>query len=120
VKIKISFLMLALLMPDASAQGEDSEKLGRLFFTPDQRNALDRQAGLMPSGQPGAPQTEVTIDGEIWHKAERRARWINGENTADAGTPSIPVGDRYQHATGKRQSLLGDGRLTIKPARSSK
>lgn len=112
--------MLALLTPGARPQAEDSEKLGRLFFTPNQRNALDRQAGLMPSGQAGARQAEVTIDGEIWHKAERRARWINGENTADAGTPSIPVGDHYQHATGKRQSLLGDGRLIIKPGRTSK
>lgn len=120
MKIKTTFLILALLTPGARALGEDSEKLGRLFFTPDQRNALDRQAGLMPSGQTGTPQTEVTIDGEIWRKAERRARWINGENTADAGTPSIPVGDRYQHATGKRQSLLGDGRLIIKPGRASK
>lgn len=110
-------LLLALLIPGTASPGEDSEKLGRLFFTPEQRSTLDRQAGLAPFD---APPGRVTVDGEIWHQTQRRARWINGQDAAATGPSSIPVGDTYHRATGKRESLLGDGQLIIKPGGASK
>ncbi|MFZ2268565.1 MAG: hypothetical protein WAV95_13405 [Azonexus sp.] len=113
--MKIAFrpVLLALLIPCGSACGADGEKIGRLFFTPEQRAALDRQA----AGQTGATGNDLTIDGEIWRSKQRRARWINGQNTLDAPAeaPALPIGERYSPGTGKRDSLLGDGQLVIRP-----
>lgn len=122
MKSPIYLIPLLLLIANGQARGKDDEKLGRLFFTHDQRIALDRASGNMPSGEAGPPQSEQSIDGEIWRNAQRRARWINGQYTADAPVeaPAIPVGDRYRHATKEHESLLGDGRLIIKPGRLAK
>lgn len=113
-----STLLALLLIPGSSPRGDDNETLGRLFFTPQQRAALDRGQAVASSGIAAS----VTLDGEIWRKGKRRARWINGQPTDGSATeaPAMPVGDTYHHDTGKSEGLLGEGRLIIKSGGQAK
>jgi len=117
MKLAVSLLcMLLCSLPCRGTWGAENKIPGRLFFTPQLRAALDREEG---KGYPGS-ETEstddiLTINGEIWHNRTRQTRWING--TAGPGTenglPTLSVGDTYQRATGKRERLLGEGRIRI-------
>jgi hypothetical protein len=113
MRMRIRHLALSLLLiSGGSAQGGDTVTPGRLFFTPEQRAARDRQQDIGAAEKPDS----LTVDGEIWRNTQRRTRWINGKTDGVEGrqTPSIPVGDTLHHGTRGRESLLGDGRLIIK------
>lgn len=115
--IRLLLLFGLLLIPGRCPHAEES--LGRLFFTPQQRDAMDRRQGVSLAGKTGATQGSTTIDGEIWRNASRRARWINGKTDtgAEAQAPATPVGDTFQYTTGERESLLGTGQLRIHPGK---
>lgn len=117
MKTRACLIPLLFLIAGGKAMGNE-EKLGRLFFSPEQRTALDR----LPSDAADTPEGSVTVDGEIWRNSERRARWVNGQSSADmpAEPPAIPVGDRYRLAGKRRESLLGDGQLIVKPGSPAK
>lgn len=60
------------------------DRLGRLFFTPEQRAALAR-----PSPQaPGGPATAVHINGVVRPRAGPGTVWINGVAQRPAPAPS--------------------------------
>ncbi|PKO94674.1 MAG: hypothetical protein CVU16_01570 [Betaproteobacteria bacterium HGW-Betaproteobacteria-10] len=109
-------LILALLPSLAWPQ---QEPLGRLFFTPQQRAALDRQREQNRNFVPNASDSEsrLTINGEVRRSSGRSTRWINGEADWNAETPTtgVPVGDTFHPGTGERESLLGEGRIVVKP-----
>lgn len=112
-------LLLALSGTAASA---DSAPLGRLFYDAQQRTHLDQQRQRNPwFGQPNAGDTEtaLTFNGEVRSSSGRRTRWINGaadwDNTNP--TPRVPVGNTYYPESGQNDSLLGSGRIVVKPAR---
>ena len=96
-----------------------SESLGRLFFTPQQRAALDRQRQTNPNFLANTTEEEnsLTINGEVRRSNGRNTRWINGEAQWKSSTPAarVPVGDTFQPSTGERESLLGEGRIVVKP-----
>lgn len=118
MKSAFLFALLCLLAHPGAAD----ETLGRLFFTPDERSALDRQRLAASASSATGSGAAVTLDGEIRTHAGRRIRWINGEisDIDRPGLPPLPVGDSYQPATGKRESLLGDGRIVISPKGAEK
>ncbi len=106
-------LLLALVALPAWPQ---SEPLGRLFFTPQQRAALDRERLLgfsqRPSGLDG--ESSYTYNGEVRRSSGKNTRWINGETqTAASRPPGVAVGDTYHPATGERDSLLRGGNIVI-------
>ncbi|MBS1141300.1 MAG: hypothetical protein H6R13_2753 [Proteobacteria bacterium] len=112
---------LALLLFLATAPSQAAPPpLGRLFFDPPQRAKLDLQRQRNPGFIQEAAENDasLTINGEVRSSNGRRIRWINGaanwDNTAPA--PRIPVGDTYLPGSGEHQSVLGNGRITIKPA----
>lgn len=112
-------LLLALSGTAASA---DSAPLGRLFYDAQQRTHLDQQRQRNPwFGQQNAGDTEtaLTFNGEVRSSSGRRTRWINGaadwDNTNP--TPRVPVGNTYYPESGQNDSLLGSGRIVVKPAR---
>lgn len=108
-------LLLALIGQPVQA---DPEPLGRLFLTPEQRARLDiqrqRNPGFIPNA--GDYQPSQTLNGEVRSSTGRRTRWINGEVdwTGGSQAPSIPVGDTINPNTGERESLIGDGQITIR------
>jgi hypothetical protein len=110
----IPVLLLALGALPAWPQ---SEPLGRLFFTPPQRAALDRERQLginqRPSGLDG--EASYTFNGEVRRSSGKNTRWINGEpQTAGGRGPVVAPGDTYHPATGEHESLLGGGTIVIK------
>lgn len=115
-----TFRLLLLLLPTLAQNPAwaQQEPLGRLFFTPQQRAALDRQRELNRNFVPNATENEtsLTINGEVRRSNGRGTRWINGEADWNASTPApqVPVGDTFHPATGERESLLGGGRIIVR------
>lgn len=113
--------VIALLLLAMAPCQADPAPLGRLFLDPQQRAKLDLQRQRNPGLQhePVDSDASLTINGEVRSSTGRRTRWINGEadwaNSAPA--PRVPVGDTYRPGSGEHQSVLGDGKILIKPSR---
>ena len=131
------FLALVASIPAASAQD-----IGRLFFTEEQRAALDaRRRGRMPDKPAAAAVTRPTtrVDGYVRRSGGPSTVWVNGESLgvegADApriesgqrqGRVSVPVGDgavRFSlkpgqvldRSTGEVRDVLGNGEIQVPP-----
>jgi hypothetical protein len=128
-------LMCTLLAP-AHAQQAPGE-LGRLFFTPERRQTLDRQRQLnIQEKVPDDPT--LTINGVVTRSSGKRTVWINGaaQNENDGGVAVTPrhkdpgrvvveatnapaanarVGDTVNRTTGETTDLLGGGRISTRP-----
>lgn len=110
-----ALLLFLTMLPCQAA----TPPLGRLFLDPQQRAKLDLQRQRNPSflQDAGDSDASLTINGEVRSSNGRRTRWINGSANWDktAPAPRIPVGDTYLPGSGEHQSVLGSGRITIKP-----
>ncbi len=116
MKTWIAALLLCCSLP----AWPQSESLGRLFFTPQQRAALDRQRQQGTTANTHVDQqASYTLNGEVRRSSGRNTRWVNGEAQTGAGTPRGIIGDTYHPASGERESLLGGGNITVQrtPAR---
>lgn len=114
--MRMSALLLATLGLFAGPAAAEPAALGRLFLTPQQRQALDRQRLQAPVD---TGQRTLTINGEVRSGSGGGTRWINGQADWDgtAAAPRLPVGDRIDPLTGERQPLLGGGRIVVTPRR---
>jgi hypothetical protein len=112
-------LLLGLLLLATAAPGTaQNDALGRLFMTPQQRSALDRERllGLTQRQSNLDSEASYTYNGEVRRSSGKNTRFINGEpQPGAAGSPGIPPGDTFHPATGERESVLGDGRIVVKP-----
>lgn len=112
-------LAITLLIAGNGTFAQDSVPLGRLFTTPQQRAALDRQRQLNPNFLPNALESEssLTLNGEVRRSSGHNTHWINGEASSDvnAPRPRVAVGDTLYPETGERESLLRGGTIQITP-----
>ncbi|MGP1675872.1 MAG: hypothetical protein ACTS6J_01780 [Burkholderiales bacterium] len=130
-------LMLACLVAPAAAT---AEQLGRLFFTPQQRQDLDRKRASNRAEEE-APQIQegpITIEGHVQRSSGKTATWINGAPQYDshagrdparitvvpnAGQPgiSLKIGQTYERMSGEVRDNLDGGEITVgksaRPAR---
>ena len=134
----LSTLILLCAIP-APTLAEDS--LGRLFFTPERRQAMDRQRQLNPLGttESASPETPtLTINGVVTRSSGKRTVWINGvtqdEKDIGNGVAATPnranpgkilvqpesgaaatagIGDTLNRTTGEATELLQGGRIVI-------
>ncbi len=108
-------VVLSLITPAIHAQ---PAPLGRLFLDPQQRARLDQQRQRNPLFLPNLPagESRQTFNGEVRRSDGKSTRWINGEAdwTNRTPPPRVPVGDTIDPGTGQRESLLGDGRITVR------
>ena len=130
-------LLLAAALPAPAAQ-----ELGRLFFTPERREALDRQRQFnLPERREIPEDPTLTIDGVVTRSSGKRTVWINGvpqdDAHADSGVAITPsranpgkvvvrpeggpaakasVGDTVNRSTGETADLLGGGTVKVRPA----
>lgn len=130
--------ILSALCPNVSAE----EELGRLFFTPERRQILDRQRQLnIQEKQEVVEDPTLTINGIVTRNSGQRTVWINGvaqsDNETQSGVSVTPqqrdagrvvvktteatstnakVGDTVNRNTGEATDLLGDGRIKVRPA----
>ena len=114
-RLAAALALLVCLTQPAVAQQDES--LGRLFFTPQQRAAFDRERLLGGSQRSAAFEGESSFvfNGEVRRSSGRHTRWFNGE-AQDLGGPRPPVepGDTWHPATGERESVLGEGQTVIR------
>ena len=127
-------LCLAVIVPAGAA---DAQELGRLFFTPERRAALERQRAF--NVQEAALQgNNMSLDGVVYRSGGKSTVWINrqaqneGESTrtgvsavVSSKTPGsamlapgeekaaqLKVGEAVNRATGERNTRLGGGNVT--------
>lgn len=128
----------AALVCLGSAAPVNAEPLGRLFFTPERRAALERQRQL------NIQETRATIEGAtlsvsgiVQRSGGRSTAWVNGAPVDEKSTgvsvqldrtapgkatvvageeapASLKVGEAINRATRETSSGLGEGRVAIK------
>ena len=128
-------LLLALLPAIAAAQD-----IGRLFFTPQQRAALDerRRARVPDKPTAAAEAAPVTrVDGYVQRSNGPSTVWINGDplgesapeapridNRTPSGSVSITIGESgartrlkpgeaLDRGTGEVRDVIGDGEIRV-------
>ena len=78
--LKTGFLAALVLMLLCLAAPATAQELGRLFFTPQQRQDLDRRRATNRAEEE-APQIKegpLTVEGHLRRSSGRTATWING------------------------------------------
>ena len=133
-------LLLALCL--AFAPAARAQELGRLFFTPEQRAALDaRRKARVPdkpaADKPASPTTR--LDGYVKRSDGPSTVWVNGEGLLetspeaprigatrrDDGRVSVPVGESgarvglrpgetLDRGSGEVRDLIGEGHIEVK------
>jgi hypothetical protein len=132
--------ILACLVAVGLAGEAHAEALGKLFFTPERRAALERQRQLNLPETRTLEGNEVRLDGVVTRSSGRSTIWINqqpqNENASGTGvaakaSPSAPgravitpseessttlkVGESINRATREKADAIGDGKITVKP-----
>jgi hypothetical protein len=131
---------LALTAALLGAGSAAAQELGRLFFTPEQRAALDaRRAARLPDKQTARPESPTTrVDGFVARSSGRSTVWVDGEALADGAQPEglrvqrgrepgkvtvifgeqqrrveMRVGETLDRSTGDVKSVVGDGEVRV-------
>ena len=125
-------LMTAAAMPAGAA---DSAPLGRLFFTPERRAALERQRTLNLQEAQTLQGNSISLDGVVYRSGGKSTVWINqraqtedessrtGVNAVvspkspgsavlapgEEAPTQLKVGEAINRATGERNTRLGGG-----------
>lgn len=124
----------------AAALPAGAEPLGRLFFTPERRAALERQRQLnIQETQQVIEGATLTVSGVVRRSSGRTTTWVNNtpqdagnaasgvrvevdranpaRATVVAGEESpatLKVGEAINRATRETSSGVGEGRITVK------
>jgi hypothetical protein len=138
VRLLPGLIGLAVLAPACAA---DAPELGRLFFTPEKRAALERQRAFNIQEAQTLQGNTMSLDGVVYRSGGKSTVWINqqaqNENeSARTGvsavvSPKSPgsallapgeeppaqlkVGETINRATGERNTRLGGGAV-VTPA----
>lgn len=93
-----------------------AEPLGRLFFTPEQRAALDARRKARVPDKPAAAAVEsptLRLDGYVKRSGGRSTVWVNGESQGESGGEAPRIGA----ADGSVSVNVGESsaRVTLKP-----
>ena len=141
--------LIAVLAASLVAAGAGAQELGRLFFTPEQRAALDaRRKARVPDKPAATPQAEspiTRVNGAVQRSGGKSTVWVNGEaipEGAPAGgqpTPSakgggrvslpagesaqrydLRVGESLDRGSGEVRDVIGEGEVTVGSKRPAK
>lgn len=140
MRAAIALVVLGVLT--AAAGPVAAQELGRLFFTPEQRDALDakRRARLPDAPVVATPPRSTRIDGYVMRSGGKSTVWVNGEPLAegspsdevraylrrdDPGRVSLSVGDgrprvsvntgaTFDHGSGEARDPIGNGRIRVR------
>lgn len=136
---RLSALVLLFLLGAGSAvaQEHSPDMLGRLFFSPQARTALERQRYLNAGGNNAVQGEILTVDGVVRRSGGAGTTWINGMAQHDGGNAgvvarhskddpsrttlrvaddaqaSLRVGESINRSTGERRDNLGGGRIVV-------
>ena len=127
-----------LLLPAFTAEAQE---LGRLFFTPERRAALERQRTQNVEEARTLQGTTMSLDGVVYRSSGKATVWINQraqtENESsrtgvsaqisrkspgsavltpgEEAPTKLKVGETVNRATGERNTRLGEG-VVVTPA----
>jgi hypothetical protein len=131
---------LALLLALLPAGPASAQELGRLFFTPEQRAALDsRRVARLPDKPAAVAELPTTrVDGYVKRSSGKSTVWVDGEPTPDGlqieglrvqrgNDPTrvtvtvgedgrrivLRVGESFDRATGQVKDVIGDGEVRV-------
>ncbi len=140
--------LVAAVFAAAAAGSVQAQELGRLFFTSEQRAALDaRRKARMPDKPAATPVTESPVsrvNGAVQRGGGRSTVWVNGEMIPEGaqadgarvaprgpgpgrvtlplgeGTPprDLRVGEVLDRGSGEVRDLIGEGEIRIGPRRA--
>ena len=137
--MRLALFFLAMLIPPSLHAQQPS--LGRLFFTAEQRAALDarRKTGLPDQGTPVAASPTTRLDGYVRRSGGKSTVWVNGlpipESAPDAprigpgeARVAVPVGESrarvglkpgetLDRGTGSVRDVIGEGEIKVRPPR---
>ena len=122
-----------------------AQEFGRLFFTPEQRAALDARRKARVPDKPAATAVAASpttrLDGYVVRSEGRSTIWVNGESLQDgsaealrdpnrsgAGRVRVPAGDGgarvglkpgevLDRGTGEVRDVIGDGEIKARRGR---
>ena len=127
-------LMLALLAAVAligAPHSPAAEDLGRLFFTPQQRQELDRRrAANVQETATVIQESTLTVQGKVSRSGGKATTWVNAVPLHDASSGSDParatiqtgedgakvelkVGQTFDRVRGETRDGLGDGKIKV-------
>ena len=129
------FVSLGNISEPCSAQ-----ELGRLFFTPEQRQALDARRRARLPDRPSAPvvaSPTTRLNGYVQRDNGKSTVWVNGEplpetaaeaprigggrvtvNAGDSGgRANLRPGETLDRGTGEVKDVLGNGQIRVLPAK---
>ena len=109
----ILVVMTAMLLWCAS---NSAEPLGRLFFTPAQRNTLDAGKELAKPRQaaPSGPRAAM-LNGVVTRSDGESTVWVNGHAVSRTGSPAMNASASVSDPTAARVELQGaGGRVKLK------
>ena len=129
-----SLLMLVLIaaLMHAALSGA-AENLGRLFFTPQQRQDLDRRrAANVQEAATVVQESTLTLQGQVSRSSGKTTTWINGIPQHDAYIGSDParatiqtgedepkvklkVGQTFDRVRGETRDGLAGGKIKVRP-----
>jgi hypothetical protein len=135
-------LIIAYGIVLGTASSAWGEPLGRLFMTPERRAVLERQRQLNIQEVQTIEGSTVTVDGVVSRSSGHSTVWINqrpqNENALGTGVTahvsptnpsrvtiapgeeapaSLKVGESINRGTREKTDALGDGHITVKPAK---
>ena len=122
----------AFLLAVATGQVAAQEKLGRLFFTEQQRQDLDRRRQANIRETTAVVESTVTVKGQVSRSSGRSTTWLNGVPQDNARRPldparvtlpggegapsvSLKIGQTLDKIRGEIRDPAKDGRMATPP-----
>lgn len=105
-----------------------AEEVGKLFFTPQQRQELDRKRLANVVEQETIVVSLVTMNGHVTRSSGKTTTWVNGTPqydmfrprdprqfniSEDAGAPAIKVGQTLDKNSGEVRDSLSGGEIKV-------
>jgi len=107
------FLAVALLLAIATGPAA-AQALGRLFFTEQQRQDLDRRRQANIQEATTVVDSLVTVNGQVSRSSGKSTTWINGVPQANARKPADPARVTLPSAEGEPSISLKIGQTLDK------
>ena len=141
--------LAAMLLGLCAVTAAGAQELGRLFFTPEQRAALDaRRKARVPDKPAAASQVEspvTRVNGAVQRSGGKSTVWVNGEaipeGSQSAGSQATPkasdpsrvtlpvgegaqqldlrVGESLDRGSGEVRDVIGEGEIKVGPRRDA-
>jgi hypothetical protein len=104
----------ALLAAAPCGYGQD---VGRVFFTPQQRQELDRRRDTNVPENRAPEESLVTVNGQVTRSSGKTTTWINGvpQYGGGAAAGGLKVGQTLDRGNGEVRDTLPRGAIKVNP-----